>query len=298
MTDVSHSKEPVMNRIVASLASLAFCAPLLASAADGYVVADISLQAGPDPAYPSIVELSTGTPVAIQGCLDGWNWCDVIAVGERGWVPGTFLQEDYGGQRVIVTDYGPRIGIPIIAFSIGAYWDRHYHDRPFYSQRQQWESRGITVHAPPRPSNVATTARPATKAIPQDKQHAGAAEQAQHQTPAPATAPGAAAQRATAEQQRAASERATHERVAKATNPAVQQKQQQQKPEAQPESAPAKPSDQAPQMKPAEHPATKPVASAKQKEEPKAKPKAQEPKPKDELQAPKKKDDNKDNGGG
>jgi uncharacterized protein YraI len=296
-----------MNRIFASLASLAFCAPLLASAADGYVVADISLQAGPDPAYPSITELSAGTPVSIQGCLDGWSWCDVIAVRDRGWVPGTFLQEDYGGQRVIVTDYGMRIGIPVIAFSIGAYWDHHYHDRPFYSQRQQWESRAITVHAPPRPSGAASTARTDSQA-PQ-RQHAGAAEQAPlHQTPVPAPATDATAssrQRATSEQQRVQSERATQERVAKANNPAMQQKPQQQpKPEPQPESAPApaKPSDQAPQAKPEQHPAQapKPMASAKQQEPPKEKPKAQQPKPKDELQAPKKKDDNKDkdNGGG
>ena len=294
-----------MNRIFPALASLAFCAPLLASAADGYVVADISLQAGPDPAYPSITELSAGTPVSIQGCLDGWSWCDVVALRDRGWVPGTFLEEDYGGQRVIVTDYGPRIGIPVVAFSIGAYWDRHYHDRPFYSQRQQWESRAITVHAPARPSGAAATARTDSRSQPQpqqQRQHAGAAEQAQHQTPAPATdAAAPSPQRATAQQQRVQSERAAQERVAKATSPAAQQKPQQQpKPEPQPESAPApaKPSDQAPQTRPEQRPAQAPMASAKQQEQPKAKPKAQEPKPKDELQAPKKKEDNKDNGGG
>src|SRR5262245_6238174 len=124
-----------MRRIIQCLAAVALCAPMLAGAAEGYVVADISLQAGPDPAYPSLEELSAGTPVSIQGCLDGWTWCDVVAVGDRGWVPGTFLEESYGGQRVVVIDYGPRIGIPIVTFSIGAYWDRHYHSRPFYAER-------------------------------------------------------------------------------------------------------------------------------------------------------------------
>src|SRR5262249_10300876 len=156
---------------------------------DGYVVADISLQAGPDPGYPSIVELSAGTPVAIQGCLDGWTWCDVVASGDRGWIPGTFLEEAYGGQRVIVIDNGPRIGLPIVSLPIGGSWDRHYHNRPFYAERQQWESRAIRVHAPPRPSGVATPARPAdtrTQSVqPAARQHAGAAEQAQRQTPAP-----------------------------------------------------------------------------------------------------------------
>jgi len=127
-----------MKRMIGFVAALALSAPLLASAAQGWVVADISLQAGPDTAYPSIVELRAGTPVSIQGCIDGWTWCDVSVGDDAGWVPGTFLEEDYGGQRVVVIDYGPRIGIPVVAFSLGVYWDHHYHSRPFYAQRQEW----------------------------------------------------------------------------------------------------------------------------------------------------------------
>jgi len=146
-----------MKKIIGSLAALALCAPLLASAAQGWVVADISLQAGPDAAYPSIVQLRAGTPVSIHGCIDGWTWCDVSIGDDAGWVPGTFLEEDYGGQRVVVIDYGPRIGIPVVAFSLGIYWEHHYHNRPFYAQRQEWVSRSITPQAPPRPTGVAVT---------------------------------------------------------------------------------------------------------------------------------------------
>ena len=73
-----------------ALVGMALCVPLAAQAAEGWVVSDISLQAGPDPAYPSITELNAGTPVSIQGCINGWLWCDVIAGADRGWVPGTF----------------------------------------------------------------------------------------------------------------------------------------------------------------------------------------------------------------
>src|SRR5258706_3102336 len=131
-------KETVMKRMMYSLAALVLCAPLAAQAIEGWVVDDISLQAGPDPAYPSIIELAAGTPVSIQGCINGWTWCDIVVGADRGWVPGTFLEEDYGGQRVVVIDYGPRIGIPIVGFSLGVYWNQHYHNRPFYSQREQW----------------------------------------------------------------------------------------------------------------------------------------------------------------
>ena len=68
-----------MKRILLFLAPLSLALPALASAAEGYVVADISLQAGPDTEYPSITELAAGTPVDIQGCIDGYTWCDVIA---------------------------------------------------------------------------------------------------------------------------------------------------------------------------------------------------------------------------
>jgi len=143
-----------------ALVGVALCAPLAAQAAEGWVVSDISLQAGPDPAYPSITELNAGTPVSIQGCINGWLWCDVIAGADRGWVPGTFLEEDYGGQRVVVIDYGPRIGIPVVNFSLGLYWDQHYHNRPFYTQREQWVSRAIQPSQPQRPAKAVAGATP------------------------------------------------------------------------------------------------------------------------------------------
>lgn len=154
-----------MKRTMYSLAALILCAPFAAQAAvEGWVVSDISLQAGPDPAYPSITELAAGTPVQIQGCIDGWTWCDVAVGYDRGWVPGTFLEEDYGGRRVVVIDYGPQIAIPVVSFSLGLYWDQHYHSRPFYTQRETWVAKAIRPSAPPRPTAAAvarSTAAPA-----------------------------------------------------------------------------------------------------------------------------------------
>jgi uncharacterized protein YraI len=141
-----------MKRILVCILPLCLSTPLLAQAADGYVVADISLQAGPDTQYPSITELPAGTPIHIEGCIEGYTWCDVVAGGDRGWVAGSFVQEQYNNQPVIIEDYGPRIGIPIVAFSLGVYWEQHYHNRPWYGERTQWESRHIQPHQPPRPS--------------------------------------------------------------------------------------------------------------------------------------------------
>ncbi|MDR3388702.1 MAG: hypothetical protein P4L92_16770 [Rudaea sp.] len=144
-----------MKRILYCILPLCLSAPLFAQAAEGYVVSDISLQAGPDTEYPSIVELPAGAQVEVEGCIDGFTWCDVIAGDNRGWVAGSFIQEDYDNQRVVIEDYGPRIGIPIVAFSLGVYWDLHYHNRPFYAQRTEWEGRHIQPRQPPRPSATA-----------------------------------------------------------------------------------------------------------------------------------------------
>ena len=288
-----------MKKIIGSLAALALCAPLLASAAQGWVVADISLQAGPDAAYPSIVQLRAGTPVSIHGCIDGWTWCDVSIGDDAGWVPGTFLEEDYGGQRVVVIDYGPRIGIPVVAFSLGIYWEHHYHNRPFYAQRQEWVSRSITPHAPPRPAGVAVTStRQAPTTTTRDQQRTPPT------TTATTTATTPTARTRTAPTQ-PAQEPDKRTGSASTTERREPKPERAQAPVAQHEPKAAAPSDAAPQLKPpAEPPKAAPAQRTAMQPKPKAEqtPRSNEPKPKDELKAPKKNEGDKkkddDNGGG
>ena len=136
-----------------SLASLALALPALAYAQDGFVTGNVNLRAGPDPSYPLVDQLPAGTGVSVQGCTDSWEWCDVINAndGSRGWIAGNFIQYDYQDQPVLLSDYGEQIGIPIVAFTIGAYWEHHYRERSFYRERDSWYHRDIPYRPPPRP---------------------------------------------------------------------------------------------------------------------------------------------------
>jgi uncharacterized protein YraI len=141
-----------MKRMLWSMVTaLMMLVPATVFAADGYTVANVNMRAGPDVQYPLILTLGTGTPVSIQGCTTGWEWCDVVAVGNRGWVAGTYLQYTYNNQPVVVTDYGSQIGIPIVSFVIGTYWANYYTGRPFYRDRTRWYSRPIPIRPPARP---------------------------------------------------------------------------------------------------------------------------------------------------
>ena len=137
--------------VLALLAVLFLSTPLFAYAADGFVTANVNLRAGPDSDYPLISTIPVGTQLAIQGCTDGWEWCDVIAFGNRGWVAGNYLQYNYQNRRVLVPAYGAQIGIPIVSFVIGSYWGSYYQNRPFYRDRSRWYNRPIRHRPPPRP---------------------------------------------------------------------------------------------------------------------------------------------------
>jgi len=109
-----------------------------ANAAPGYTTTSVRLRAGPSAEYPMVARVRPGTPVQIFGCLNGWSWCDIGIGPDRGWAPGRTLAADFERRRRVIVDVAPRIGVPVITFNVGPYWDNYYHDRPWYRDRGRW----------------------------------------------------------------------------------------------------------------------------------------------------------------
>ena len=136
------------NLVVCALAAVL---PAIAAAQQARATKWVNLRAGPDRDYPLVASFGAGTPLAVQGCTDGFGWCDVVAPdGTRGWVYAGNIAYPYERREVPVIGYGAMIGIPIITFALGNYWGAHYNNRPWYRDRDRWEHRpSRPVYRPP-----------------------------------------------------------------------------------------------------------------------------------------------------
>jgi uncharacterized protein YraI len=142
----------IHNISVYCLGALIFILPALAAAQDVYTARAVNVRAGPDRSYPLVAQLPAGTPLQMMGCLDDWSWCDVLFFGDsRGWIYAPSLSYSYQGGYVPLYPYAPSLGIPIIAFSLGPYWDDYYRGRPWYQNRHEWVDRRIPRSRPSGP---------------------------------------------------------------------------------------------------------------------------------------------------
>lgn len=128
-------------RLLLAAAALVLCWPGIAAADAAFTTGNVNMRAGPSTAYPRILTIPRGAAVEVMGCLSDWNWCDTGWRGYRGWVSASYLEMLYQQRRVYVPEYAPRIGVPVITFEFGSYWDRWYRDRPWYRDRDRWERR-------------------------------------------------------------------------------------------------------------------------------------------------------------
>ena len=111
----------------------------------GYIVRTTVMRAGPDYDYPAVQRLRRDSSVTVHGCLRDWDWCDVSNRYDRGWVARRDIEVSYQGRRRYI---GSSMGIFILSFSFGNYWDSYYRSRPFYSQRPRWEQHYTNNYRP------------------------------------------------------------------------------------------------------------------------------------------------------
>ena len=116
-------------------------APTVALAQDALVTVDLNMSAGPSTAFPVVDVVPGRTAVDIHGCVAGYNWCDVSANNNRGWVYAGYLSYAARGSYVPLVEYVSEIDVPIISFSVGSYWDSYYRNRPWYVERSRWRDR-------------------------------------------------------------------------------------------------------------------------------------------------------------
>lgn len=112
--------------------------PEAAAAASAMATTDVNLRSGPSTRYPAVDVVQGGDRVRVHGCLSNRSWCDVSYRGERGWMSSNYLAYAYQGRRVRGPEVVRIVRAPVVSFSIGTYWDRHYEDEPFYERRWRW----------------------------------------------------------------------------------------------------------------------------------------------------------------
>jgi uncharacterized protein YraI len=114
----------------------------------GYTTTALDLKAGPGASYPVVATIPAGDSVTIYGCLSGWSWCDVGWQGDRGWAAGRYLEVLYEQHHQPILSYGHYFDLPFLSFSIGTYWQQHYHDRGFFSDMQRYQGANTGHKAP------------------------------------------------------------------------------------------------------------------------------------------------------
>lgn len=137
-----------MRSIITLAALVAAVLPITAVSAQtmrAYTVRATRLYSGPLRNYPSVRYVGRGVRVSMHGCLRDWSWCDVTYRANRGWVAGDDLRVSHNGRRRgIAAD----MGVGVISFTFGSYWNTHYQGRRFYGERQRWQRQYDTAYRP------------------------------------------------------------------------------------------------------------------------------------------------------
>ncbi|WP_242539850.1 SH3 domain-containing protein [Trinickia mobilis] len=169
--------------VIRAAAASAFLMALSGAASaqsEAYTTQPVDVYAGPAADYPVVAELPPGAELAVMGCVSDYSWCDVSTPEFRGWVYGGYLGYPYEGSEVPIMTYGVQIGVPVVTFAFGSYWDHYYRDRPWFHDRDRWAH-----HEPPQGGGPALNPRPVIHGGPPPEPQRGYAHGPEQQQPHP-----------------------------------------------------------------------------------------------------------------
>ncbi|HUX81768.1 MAG TPA: SH3 domain-containing protein [Halothiobacillus sp.] len=113
----------------------------VAQAQEAFTAKYVNLRAGPARAYPLVAVLPPRLHIRVYGCLSNYSWCDVQAGPNRGWLYAGNINYPYRNTYEPILGYGSVLGIGVIGFFVGDYWNAHYRHRSWYPDRDQWMHR-------------------------------------------------------------------------------------------------------------------------------------------------------------
>lgn len=102
---------PILAATALSIAAGAAHAEMLATTAT-----DITIYSGPGAEYPAVGIATRGSSGALDGCLEGENWCRIDVNGMRGWVYAEQLMMDYNGAPVVVEQHRSDLSVPVVSY--------------------------------------------------------------------------------------------------------------------------------------------------------------------------------------
>jgi len=120
--------------------ALAACMSVVA-AETATITSSVNVRSGPDRSLPTVTWLLTGTRVTVVGCVANWRWCDVVSGSNRGWVYSRYLSVPFQGSAITIANGGPNLGLKVIDFELGPYWDEHYQSKIFFGQKASLQTR-------------------------------------------------------------------------------------------------------------------------------------------------------------
>ncbi len=131
-----------MSKLVSTI--IALCLILVSGAVTAQATVtkpsrDVNVRAGPDTVFPVVTWITRHDTIQVQGCIEGFTWCDVVAGRRRGWVHRSYLRNVIPGR------------VPVVTFSVEAYWDEHYRTQRWYADKAAWIGWGTPGWTAPSP---------------------------------------------------------------------------------------------------------------------------------------------------